>query len=160
MTAEHNNKIIPMVLVDFTDQWVNCARLEKVKETLPECESYICVKNDYVTSQESQDISEAGFKLVTSGMIVDALEPFKDLNPQIYSLVNKIHRENDDLNRLHHALFIGHDYSVLDTEEGMKYLMNTLAENLYERGIPFDWDEANRKALAEICKLFKEIFCV
>ena len=160
MTIEQNNETIPMVLVDFTGLWVNRTLLERLKEALPKCESYICIKADYVTSQESQDISESGFKLVTSGMIVDAIEPVKDLNPQIYSLVNKIHRENDELNRLHHALFIDRDYSVLDTEEGMKYLMNTLAENLHERDILFDWNESNREAIKEICILFRELFCV
>ena len=160
MATEQNNEKIPMVIVDFTGQWVNRTRLERLKEALPEYESYICIKTDYVTSQEIQVISDTGFKLVTSGMIADALEPVKDFHSQIISLVDKMHRGNEELNRLHHALFIDHEYSVLDTEEGMKNLMNTLAENLYERGIPFDWDEANRKAVAEICKLFKEIFCV
>jgi hypothetical protein len=159
MAAEQNNEIIPMVLVDFTGQWVNCTWLEQLKEALPKCESYICIKADYVTSQESQDISESGFKLVTSGMIVDAIEPVKDLNPQIYSLVKKIHRENDELNRLHHALFIEHDTSVLDTDEGMEYLMNTLAENLYEMRIPFDWNETNTEAIKEISILFRKLFC-
>lgn len=160
MAAEQNNEKIPVVFVDFTGQWVNRTRLERLKEALPECESYICVKTDYVTSQESQDISKTGFKLVTSGMIADALEPVKNLHPQINSLVNKIHRENEELNRLHYALFIDHDTSVLDTDEGMEYLMNTIAENLYERNIPFDWDETNKKAVKELCKLFKEIIAV
>ena len=149
-----------MVLVDFTGQWVNRTRLERLKEVLPECESYICVKADYVTSQESQDISESGFKLVTSGMIVDALEPVKDLHPLINSLVNKMNRKNEELNRLHHAVFIAHDTSVLDTDEGMEYLMKALTENLYDRNIAFDWTESNKEIMIEICKLFKEIFCV
>lgn len=160
MAPEQNNEIIPMVLVNFTGQWANRTRLERLKETLPECESYFCVKTDYVTSQESQDISETGFKLFTSGMIADALEPVKSFHPQINSLVNKMNRENEELNRLHHALFIDHDTSVLDTDEGMEYLMNTLAENLYERNIPFDWSGTNWEAIKEICHLFRELFCV
>jgi hypothetical protein len=160
MAAEQNNEKIPMVMVDFTGQWVSRTKLERLKEALPEYESYICMKTDYVTSQESQVISDTGFKLVTSGMIADALEPVKDLHTQINSLVNKMHKENEELNRLHHALFIEHDSSVLDTAAGMDYMIITLAENLCERNILFDWNEANRKAVGEICKLFKEIFCV
>jgi hypothetical protein len=160
MAAEQNNEKIPMVMVDFTGQWVSRTKLERLKEALPEYESYICMKTDYVTSQESQVISDTGFKLVTSGMIADALEPVKDLHTQINSLVNKMHKENEELNRLHHALFIEHDSSVLDTAAGMDYMITTLAENLCERNILFDWNEANRKAVGEICKLFKEIFCV
>ena len=160
MATEQNNKMIPMVLVDFTGHRVNRTRLELLKETLPECESYICVMTDYVTGQESQDINESDFKLVTSGMVAEALEPVKDLHSQISSLVKKMHIENEELNRLHHALFIDHDTSVLDTDEGMKYLMNTLAENLYERNIPFDWNETNKRAVSEMCNLFKEIFAV
>lgn len=159
MVTEQNNKIMPMVL-DFTGQWVNRTWLERLKEALPECERYICVKSDYVTSQESQDISEAGFKLVTSSMIVDALEPVKNLYPQINSFANRMHIENEELNRLHHALFIDHDTSVLNTDEGMEYLMNTLAENLHERDFPFDWNETNREAIKELWNLFKELFCV
>ena len=127
------NKVL---IIDCTGMWVNDSLLESVKATHPHCDDYVCVKMDYVTSPESDSISNNGFCLVSSGLISDALEPLIDRHPKIKAYYEYIQKEFvERLNKLHDAIFNKHDLSVLETEEGKKYLLSVIVENFYAHNI-------------------------
>lgn len=147
-----------VLLMDCTGVWINDALLESVKMEHPNCEDYLCLKMDYVTSSESDCISRNDFCLVSSGRISIALEPLIDRYPRIKEYFEYIQKEFlERINGLHEAIFNKHDFSVLETNEGKEYLLKTLADNLYERSIAFDWNETSSKAVLEICRIVKEI---
>ncbi len=147
-----------VLIIDCTGVWVNDRLHESAKAAHPHCDDYVCVKMYYVTSPESDSISNNGFCLVSSGCISAALEPLNDRHPKIKKYYEYIQKEfMERLNKLHDAIFNQHDLSVIETEDGKKYLLSVIIEKLYERNITVDWNETNKEMALEICKIIKEI---
>ena len=157
MNTKEILKTYQVLLVDCTGKWVNASLLESIKTANPQCDKYVCLKTDYVTSQESQDITQGKFHLLTAGMVTSIIEPIRDKYPDVEAFCELLEVNSEKLNILNKALFIDHDLSVLDTNDGKRYLLNTLAESLSERGITINWNETNSKTVLEICKIMKEI---
>lgn len=160
MAEENELKRSPILIVDCTGKYVDCSLLDRVRKAFPDCDSYVCYKMDYVTSQESKNISLCRFHLMDAGTVASVLEPIKDLHPRIKEYKENLEVGMVRMNQLHKAILIDHNFSVLSTEEGKEYMMKMIAENLYEQNIHFDWTEANKAVLRTIIEITNSIFTV
>lgn len=123
---------------DKTWSMPHSEQMARYRAIYPDCYRYFYYKLAYMNSQECKEVSNEHYDIIFVGEMASVLERMVDLHPLIkmyYEYITVAFLEN--INSLHEKLFKKHDYDVLWSADGQKYLCDCIVENMYEQGVPY-----------------------
>ena len=135
---EDNDEQQTVLFEDKTWSMPHSGQLARYKEIYPDCYRYFYYKLAYVNSQEEQEVSRERYEIINAGMMSSALEKMAGLHPLIkmyYEYITVTFEQK--INSFHERIFLKHDYNVLWSADGQKYLCDAIVENMTKQSIPY-----------------------
>ena len=135
---EDSNKQETVLFEDKTWSMPHSEQLARYKEIYPDCYRYLYYKLAYVNSQEERKVSHEQYDIINAGMMSATLKKMIGLHPLIkmyYEYITITFEK--ETNSFHERIFQKHDYDVLWSADGQKYLCDAIVENMTKQSIPY-----------------------